>query len=322
MLLVRAEDEIPSVWTGVWDRIEPEEEARLTELEEQRKGLQAQAAELVENASQAIPPKKARGHGFFARKHTGGGASAVEATVETIDRLVISATEVTRGFVEWVTGMGGVFESIHSRAKALQDEDKMAVEKVAELVKLAIIITKDMSSFFKDLRQWYRFVNGVMNQSKKGAKPTKQQLTKGAKEALEKLQHVRKETHDNVKKKLQQALEWGIRNNAEVVETCEMVLKMFTAEELPLDEDIEGDGGGSGDCEGANADGVDAEGGAGGGGGRDFMSDMKSYCFQKFGKFAEEKLNKRAKIYDKVQIHLLCEYGACHVPEGMPKFLN
>ena len=90
MLLVRAEDEIPSVWTGVWDKIEPEEEARLTELEEQRKGLQAQAAELVENASQAIPPKKARGHGFFARKHTGGGASAVEATVETIDRLVIS----------------------------------------------------------------------------------------------------------------------------------------------------------------------------------------------------------------------------------------
>jgi hypothetical protein len=43
---------------------------------------------------------------------------------------------------------------------------------------------------------------------------------------------------------------------------------------------------------------------------------MRSYCFRKFGQVAEDKLNKRAKIYDKVQIHLLCEYGGCHVPEG------
>jgi hypothetical protein len=37
-----------------------------------------------------------------------------------------------------------------------------AVEKVAELMKLAIIITKDISSFFKDLHQWYHFVNIVL----------------------------------------------------------------------------------------------------------------------------------------------------------------
>jgi hypothetical protein len=32
-------------------------------------------------------------------------------------------------------------------------------------------------------------------------------------------------------------LEWGIGNNAELIGTCEIVVKTFTAEELPLDAD-------------------------------------------------------------------------------------
>jgi hypothetical protein len=301
MLLMRSEDDIPSGWTDVWEMIEPEEEVRLTTLEEQRNGLQAQAAELVKNVSQVAPPKKAR-VGFFARNHTGG--AGVEVTVETIETLVASTTEVTLGFVEWLQGMKGVFESIYTRAEALtsalQGEDEVVVEKVAELVKLAIIITKDISSFFKDLRQWYRFVNGALAQWKT------QIATNDIKKALKDLQHICKQTHDNIKKKLQQAMEWGIRNNAKLIETCGIVLNTFTAE-----DNSEGVGGE--DEEGY--EGADAEGGDDSG--SDFMSDMKSYCFRKFGQVAEDKVNKRAKIYDKVQIHLMCEYGECHVLEGM-----
>jgi hypothetical protein len=51
------------------------------------------------------------------------------------------------------------------------------------------------------------------------------------------------------------------------------------------------------------------------------MSDMKSYCFRKFGSIAESEVNKRAKLYDKVQIYLLCEYGECHVPQGRNIYL-
>jgi hypothetical protein len=318
MLLMWAEDEIPPLWTDVWDMIETEEEARLTELEEQRKGLQAQAAELVESMTQVIPPKKARGRGFFARKHTGG--TGAEATAETIDILVTNTTEVTQGFVGWVEGMGGVFEIIYTRAKTLH-EGVVAVEvkKVAELVKLAIIITKDISNFFKDLRQWYRFVFGALKQRKKGAKNTERQLTQGAKkakEALEELQHIRKQIHGNITQKLLQALEFC--NSTDLKRTCDLVVNTFTAEEPPLDE-YGDDGDGDGEGEGGNSD----DGDGGDDGGQDFMSDMKSYCFRKFGKVAEGKLNKRAKIYDKVQIHLLCEYGKCHVPDGidMPTFL-
>jgi hypothetical protein len=170
----------------------------------------------VENFTRVIPPKKAWGRGFFARKHTGGtGAEAID-TVEIISSLVTNTTEVTQGFVEWVTGMGGIFESIYTRAKALQDDDEVAVEKVAELVKLAIIVTKDISSFFKDLREWCCFVNGALKQWKSGAKNTKQQLAHGTKKALKDLQHIREQTHDNIKKKLQQAMEFRIRNNAKV----------------------------------------------------------------------------------------------------------
>jgi hypothetical protein len=315
MLLVRAEDEIPSVWKDVWGMIETEEEARLTELEGQRKELQAQAAELVENAALVIPHKKARGRGFFfAHESTGNTSAAAIDTVETINRLVTNTTEVTLGFVGWVKGMGGVFESIYTRARALKDKDKVAIEKVAELVKLGIIVTKDIGSFLKDLRQWYRFVNRALQQWKKSATNAKQPLTNGAKKSLEDLRHIRTQTQDNIKKKLQQALEWDVCNNDELVGMCQIVINTFTTEEPTLDDEgVEGvDGGGEG-CEGADTDG-DAEVGDGG---RDFMSDMKSYCFRKFGKVAEDKLNKRAKIYDRVQIYLLCEYGGCHVPKGM-----
>jgi hypothetical protein len=317
MLLLRAEDEIPSVWTDAWDMIDTEEEARLTELEEQRKGLQAQAAELVENFTRVIPPKKTRGRGFFARNHTGG--TGAEATVETIDNLVANTTEVTQGFVGWVTGMGGIFESIYTRARALQDEDEVAVEKMAELLKLAIIVTKDISGFFKDLREWYCFVNGALKQWKTSAKTTNQQLARGTKKALKDLQHIRKQTHDSIKKKLQQAMEWDIRINAKVIETCGMVLNAFIGEAKDSEEASEGDEESNGDdegYEGADDGAADAE--SGDDSDSDFMSDMKSYCFRKFGKVAEDKVNKRAKIYDKVQIHLMCEYGECHVPEGIP----
>jgi len=317
MLLLRAEDEIPSVWTDAWDMIDTEEEARLTELEEQRKELQAQAAELVENFTRVTPPKRARGRGFFARKHTGG--TGAEATVETINSLVTNTTEVTQGFVGWVTGMGGIFESIYTRAKALQDEDEVAVEKVAELVKLAIIVTKDISSLFKDLREWCCFVNGALKQWKTSAKNTKQQLAHGTKKALKDLQHIRKQTHDNIIKKLQQAMEFRIRNNAKVIETCGMVLNAFLVEADDSEEVGGGDEEGNGDEEGyEDADDGAADAKGGDDSDSDFMSDMKSYCFRKFGKVTEDKVNKRAKIYDKVQIHLMCEYEECHVPEGMP----
>jgi hypothetical protein len=319
MLLLRAEDEIPAVWTEVWEMIETEEETRLAELEEQRRVLQAQAAELVENINQVIPPQSSTwGRGFFARKHT-GGASA-EATVETINTLFTNTTEVTLGFVKWVEGMEGAFDSIYNRAKALHEEEEADVKKVLELVKLAIIVAKDISSAFKDLRQWYHFVNGALKQWKKGTKTGKQPLTKVAKKALKDLQHTRKHIRGSIKKKLQQALKWGIHHNTKIIETCEVVLNALTSESF--DEDAEGDGedeDGEG-CEDAD-DGADADE-DGGDGGHDFMSDMKSHCFRKFGYVAEDRLSKRTKIYDKVQIHLLCEYGGCHVPEGMPKCSN
>jgi hypothetical protein len=258
----------------------------------------------VENVTQVIPPKMKRGHGFFASKHTDSGASAVEATVENIDSLVTSSTGITLGFVGWVKGMGGVFDSIYARADALQKAEEAEAKKVAELLKLAIIVTKDISSFFKDLRQWHRFVNGALKQWKKGYK--NQLLTKDAKKALDELQRIRKEVCGSGKKKLQLVLKWGIRNNAKVLETCERMIGAFADEELPLDEDDEDDSVDDGAGGGEDAD-----------DGRDFMSNMKSYCFRKFGKVAEGKLNKHAKVYDKVQIHLLCEYGECHVPEGM-----
>jgi hypothetical protein len=320
MLLLRAEDDIPAVWTNVWEMIETEEETRLAELEGQRKVLQAQAAELVENINQVIPPQSTWGHGFFAHKHT-EGASA-EVTVQTINNLFTNTTEVTLGFVEWVKGMGGIFKSIYTRTKNLYEEEEADMKKVVELVKLAIIVAKDISSFFKDLHQWYYFVHGALKQWKKGAlgaKNGKQQHTKGVKKALKELQHTRKNVRGSVKKKLQQALNWGIYHNTKIMETCEVVLNTLISEEKSFDEDAEGGG------EGADADGEGCEGAddgadtyeGGGDGGQDFMSDMKSYCFRKFGQVAEDKLKKHTKIYDKVQIHLLCEYEGCHVPQGI-----
>jgi hypothetical protein len=314
MLLLGAEDEIPAVWTDVWEMVETEEETRLAELEEQRRVLQAQAAELVENINQVVPPQSTWGRGFFAHKHTKG--TSAEVTVETINSLFTNIMEVTLGFVEWMKGMGGVFESIYTRTKNLHEEEEADVKKVVELVKLAIIVAKDISSFFKDLRQWYHFVSGALKQWKKGTNTGKQPLTKIAKKALKNLQHTCKNIRGSVKKKLQQALKWGILNNTKIIETCEVVLNALISESF--DDDAEGDGEGEDDegCEGEGDDGADAHQG-GGDGGQDFMSDMKSYCFRKFGQVAEDKLNRRAKIYDKVQIYLLCEYEGCHVPQGI-----
>jgi hypothetical protein len=316
---MRAEDSMPAAWTDVWRMVETEEETSLAELEEHRKGLQIEAAELVETAAQVIPSKKARGRGFFfARKCADTMEGAID-TVETINGLVTKATEVTLGFVEWVEGMGSVFDSIYNRAKALQEEEETDVKKVVELVKLAIIVTKDISSFLKDLNQWYYFVNGALQQRKKGAKNIKHQLAQTSRNALKTLQHARTKIRGNIRTKIQQALEWGIHNNTKVIETCKIVLDTFIADRSPLEEN-----GGSDDKDGAGCEGADDDGPEdddGGDSGRDFMSDMKSYCFQKFGKVAEDKLNRRAKIYDKVQIHLLCEYEGCHVPDGMSKVL-
>jgi hypothetical protein len=314
MLLLLAEDEIPAVWTDVWKMIETEEETRLAELEKQRRVLQAQAAELVENINQVIPPQSTWGGGFFAHKHT--GVASVEVTVETINTLFANTTEVTLGFVEWMKGMGGVFESIYARTTNLHEEEEADVKKVVELVKLAIIVAKDISSFFKDLHQWYRFVNGPLKQWKQGAKSGMQPLTKVAKKALKELQRTRKHIRGSVKKKLQQVLNWGIHNSTKVMETCEVVLNALISDSYGEDAEGDGEGGDGEGCKDAD-DGADVPVHEGGGdGGQDFMSDMKSYCFRKFGQVAEDKLNKRTKIYDKVQIHLLCEYEGCHIPQG------
>jgi hypothetical protein len=315
MILVHAEDELSGVWTEVWTMIEPKEEQTLKELEEQRKKLQAQAAKLVEDVTRVIPPKKTWGIGFFARKHSGVGA---EATVESIADLVSSAKDATLGFVEWLKGTWEVFKTIYLRAKALQEEQHVDVEKAAELLKLTLIVAKDIISVLKDLHQWYRYFSKALQRWKGSVKTMNEQLMKDAKMALEEMKCVRKSIRGDIQVRLQQAMRWAILNHTELRETCENMCSKFKADE-PLDEDGDdctGDGDGDGDgTEDADAD-ADADGDGDGNGG-DFMSDMKSYCFRKFGNIAESEVNKRAKLYDKVQIHLLCEYGECHVPQGM-----
>jgi hypothetical protein len=311
MILVQAEDELSGVWTEVWTMIEPEEEKKLKELEARRKRLQVQATKLVEDVTRVIPPKKTWGIGFFAREHIGVGA---EATAKSIADLVSSAKNVTLGFVEWIKGTWEVFESMYLRAKALQEEQEVDAKKAAELLKLTLIVAKDIISVLKDLRQWYRYFSKALKQWKKKFNNLKQQFMEDAKKALEVMERVRNTIREKIQDRLHQVMQWCILNHAELRETCENMYSKFKADES-LDEDG-GDSTGDGDGDGDGTDDVDVDADADGNGG-DFMSDMKSYCFRKFGNIAESEVNKRAKLYDKVQIHLLCEYGECHVPQGM-----
>jgi hypothetical protein len=204
----------------IWEMVSPKEEPILEELESKRQELREKTSQFKEDAHQALTGMTAKRTwgGFFSKQHS--GETTVRA-LKDVQGLVSAAHRITEGYVEWANEMLGIFCKLFERAKALRDDASDAedtMQKVAELVKLMVIVAQDSSSSFKDLKQWGAFCKDAFEEWK--STPSSHSMLDGATAAVKNLERIREENCQELKKKLLIALEWLVLNGEGLQDTC------------------------------------------------------------------------------------------------------
>jgi serine/threonine protein kinase len=203
----------------IWEMVSPKEEPILEELESKRQELREKASQFKEDAHQALAGTTAKRTwgGFFSKQHS--GETTVRA-LKGVQSLVSAAQSITEGYLEWAREMLRIFCKLFERAKALQDDASDAedmMQKVAELVKLMIIVAQDSSSSFKDLKQWGAFCKDAFE--KWNSTLSSRSMLDGATAAVKNLERIREENCQELKKKLLIALEWLVLNGEGLQDT-------------------------------------------------------------------------------------------------------